>query len=123
MLLITGITVSAFSLGSRLVVRSLSVYTGIYSSLSVCINRLKLAHNAYKEAKKDATKWCKGFQEMFVTTKAKERGLSEEVVIKQMKREKESKEKGLNSRIIRGRNNKATTKHLLFEPLLQNPTV
>jgi len=41
-----------------------------------------------------------------VTDKAKKRGLSEEVVIKQKKREKESKEKGLNSRIIRGRNNK-----------------
>ena len=73
----------------------------------MCINRLKLAHKAYNEAKKDTSKWRTGFQGMFVTAEAKERGLSEEVLIKQMKREKESKEKGLNSRIIRGRNNKA----------------
>jgi len=68
---------------------------------------IKLAHTAYKKTKKDASEWRTGFQETFVTAKAKERCLSEEVVIKQMKREKESKEKGLNSRIIRGRNNKA----------------
>ena len=67
----------------------------------------QVSTKVYKEAKKDASKWRTGFQETFVTAKAKERGLSEEVVIKQMKREKESKEKGLNSRIIRGRNNKA----------------
>ena len=39
---------------------------------------------------------------------ASRHGLSEEVVIKQMKREKESKETDLNSRIFRGRNNKAS---------------
>jgi len=61
--------------------KKIGEYAGIYSSLSVCINRLKLAHKAYKEAKKDATKWRTGFQETFVTAKAKERGLSEEVVI------------------------------------------
>jgi len=33
-------------------------------------------------------KWRTDFQETFVTAKAKERGLSEKVVIKQMKREK-----------------------------------
>jgi len=43
-----------------------------------------------------------------VTAKAKERGLSEEVVVKQMKWEQESKEKDLNSRIISGRNNKTS---------------
>ena len=73
----------------------------------MCINRLKLAHTDYKEAKKEASKWRTCFQETLVTAKAKERGLSEEVVIKQMKREKESKEEGSHSRIIRGRNNKA----------------
>ena len=73
----------------------------------MCINRLKLAHTDYKEAKKEASKWRTCFQETLVTAKAKERGLSEEVVIKQMKREKESKAKGFNSRIIRGCNNKA----------------
>ena len=71
------------------------------------MNRLKLAHKAYTEAKKDASNWSTGFQETFVAAKAKVRGLSEEVIIKQKKREKGSKEKGLNSRIIRGRNNKA----------------
>jgi len=73
--------------------KKIGEYAGIYSSLAVCINQLKLAHKAYKEAKKDATKWRTCIQETFVTAKAKERGLSEEIVIKQMKRKKESKRK------------------------------
>ena len=92
-------------------------YEGISSSLSVCITRLKLAHNEYTEAKKEASKWRTEFQETFVTAKAKEEGLSEAVVIKQMKREKELKEKGLNSRIIRGRNNKSpVVRAIVTEP-------
>ena len=44
----------------------------------------KRAHKDYKKAKKEAFKGHTGFQETFVTAKAKERDLSEEVVIKQM---------------------------------------
>ena len=59
----------------------------------MCIKRIKLAHKAYKEAKNDASKWRTSVQETFVTDKAKERGLSEEVVIKTKRNMKKSRRK------------------------------
>ena len=54
---------------------------------------IKLAHTAYKKTKKDASEWRTGFQETFVTDKANERGLCEEVVIKPKRNVKKSRMK------------------------------
>ena len=82
------------------------IYEGYYASVAECITQLKKAHKAYKTAKKDAAKWRTGFQETFVTATAKRKAIPEEVVIRQIKREAESKRQGMVSRSIRERNNK-----------------
>ena len=71
-----------------------------------CLDKFKIAWKEYQAAKKEAWSLRETFLQDKIARKAHDRNVTTENMVKMLKREQRSIQDGLDSRQIRGRNNK-----------------
>ena len=95
---------------SKQALKKLSIKIGEYSrqylTTLACLDKFKLTWKEYRVAKKEACVFRKSFLEDKIARKAHDRNVTTESMEKMMIREEHSIQEGMDSRQIRGRNNK-----------------
>ena len=81
-------------------------YSGQYVTTLAALDNLKIAWKEYQVAKKEAAALQKTFLEDEIARKAQDRDVSKENMVKMMIKEERAIQEGIDSRQIRGRNNK-----------------